>query len=954
MAAEAARLADAAESEPNGGYPEAAASPAGSRAETELPTTEQALAPAEPPSVEPPAALPANAEAEPPAEPTPESVRTESPDSAPVPDSAAPRSHDTGIEYPEPAQPLAIHPPGLSEAAGFFDPAPAGDLANAGLWPSEPQPIAAEPEPNPELGEAFIARDPAEPGDENGADSIAESPPDLPQPEIVGGDIVEEARERRAPPRFLRNYKIQEVIKRRQILLVQVVKEERGSKGAALTTYISLAGRYCVLMPNSPRGGGISRKITSPADRKRLKEVTAEMDLPAGMGLIVRTAGANRPKPEIKRDCEYLMRLWDEIRERTLQSVAPALIYEEANLIKRAIRDVYSRDIDEVLVDGEEGWRAARNFMSILIPSHARKVQLWRDGNQPLFSKFQIDAQLDAMMSPTVQLRSGGYLVINQAEALVAIDVNSGRSTRERNIEETALRTNLEAADEIARQLRLRDLAGLIVIDFIDMESRKHNSMVERRLKEALKLDRARIQVGHISHFGLLEMSRQRLRPSLAETSFILCPHCGGTGHVRSTESAAVHVLREIEEEGARRRASEIIVHLASSIALYLLNHKRARLRAIETRYGLSVTFSADDRLLPPEIRIDRLRPAVPIEARPLVTPDATPLAPLVTEDESDFDPEAEAEAEAEEELAEDEELEPAESAGEEGAGARDEGGPRRRRRRRRRGLRREALEPGPIASAPAEPGSGPPPGEGQHIEGVPEHSEALASAEDEGSASSAEKAASEEGAVEDTLEESGLGENGARGRRRGRRGGRRRRREDVEETLPAIAALDAEQPELPAYIGPTPANPFGFHAYDIFEVIEERELGSQPEPKPPATPTSEAREPVRTPEPPPPEHEPEISVAEPLASSEQGPAPSQEPAGQPVEPAASPEWQEPASAAPEAPAHQPQSAVLAPEEPPTEPEKPPEPLQGPAIEPIIIGADITPGAEKKRGWWRR
>ena len=342
------------------------------------------------------------------------------------------------------------------------------------------------------------------------------------------------------PPRFLRNYKIQEVIHRRQILLVQVVKEERGTKGAALTTYLSLAGRFCVLMPNSPRGGGISRKITSAADRRRLKEIMAELDIPQGMGLIVRTAGANRPKPEIKRDCEYLLRLWDDIREHTLKSVAPALIYEEASLIKRAIRDVYSRDIDEILVDGEDGWqRGARLHAHADAEPRQEGAALARSAASRCSPATRSRRSSTRMLPPTVQLRSGGYLVINQTEALVAIDVNSGRSTRERNIEETALRTNLEAADEVARQLRLRDLAGLIVIDFIDMERSKHNAMVERRLKEALKNDRARIQVGHISHFGLMEMSRQRLRPSLAETSFVTCPHCGGTGHVRSTESAA-------------------------------------------------------------------------------------------------------------------------------------------------------------------------------------------------------------------------------------------------------------------------------------------------------------------------------------------------------------------------------------------------------------------------------
>ncbi len=371
--------------------------------------------------------------------------------------------------------------------------------------------------------------DPAAPDD--GRVRLIESE-DTSAPESVGGDMetAEESPPTRQPSRFMRNYKIQEVIRRRQILLIQVVKEERGTKGAALTTYVSLAGRFCVLMPNSPRGGGISRKITSAADRRRLKEVTAELEIPRGMGLIVRTAGAARPKPEIKRDCEYLLRLWDEIRDHTMQSVAPALIYEEASLIKRAIRDVYSRDVDEILVDGEEGWKAARDFMRMLMPTHVKKVQLWRDGGAPLFARQQVEAQLDAMLVPTVQLRSGGYLVIDQTEALVAIDVNSGRSTRERGIEETALRTNLEAAEEIGRQLRLRDLAGLIVIDFIDMEAKKHNAAVERRMKEALKDDRARIQLGSISHFGLMEMSRQRLRPSVAETSQTACPHAAVPG----------------------------------------------------------------------------------------------------------------------------------------------------------------------------------------------------------------------------------------------------------------------------------------------------------------------------------------------------------------------------------------------------------------------------------------
>ncbi len=368
-------------------------------------------------------------------------------------------------------------------------------------------------------------------------DSRAEDGPEAGESETVetiDGDDLEEDEQQRS--RTLRHYKIQEVIKRRQIMLVQVSKEERGTKGAALTTYLSLAGRYCVLMPNTARGGGVSRKITSISDRRRLKDVLEQLDIPEGMGVIVRTAGAERSKAEIKRDYEYLLRLWNEIRDLTLQSTAPALIYEEGNLIKRSIRDLYTRDIDEVLVEGEEGYRTAKAFMKMLMPSHARRVQPYRDTQIGLLHRFQVESQIDAIHSPVVQLRSGGYVVINQTEALVAIDVNSGRSTRERNIEETAVRTNLEAAEEIARQLRLRDLAGLIVIDFIDMEEHRNQAAVERRLKEALKSDRARIQVGRISPFGLLEMSRQRLRPSLVETSTQPCPHCGGTGFIRSTE----------------------------------------------------------------------------------------------------------------------------------------------------------------------------------------------------------------------------------------------------------------------------------------------------------------------------------------------------------------------------------------------------------------------------------
>jgi ribonuclease E len=487
--------------------------------------------------------------------------------------------------------------------------------------------------------------------------------------ETIGGDELEEAEHQRS--RTIRHYKIQEVIKRRQIMLVQVSKEERGNKGAALTTYLSLAGRYCVLMPNTARGGGVSRKITSVSDRRRLKDILEELDIPEGMGVIVRTAGAERSKAEIKRDYEYLLRLWNEIRDLTLRSTAPALIYEEGSLIKRSIRDLYTRDIDEVLVEGEEGYRTAKAFMKMLMPSHAKRVQPYRDTQIGLLHRFQVESQIDAIHSPIVQLRSGGYVVINQTEALVAIDVNSGRSTRERNIEETAVRTNLEAAEEIARQLRLRDLAGLIVIDFIDMEEHRNQSAVERRLKEALKSDRARIQVGRISPFGLLEMSRQRLRPSLVEASTQPCPHCGGTGSIRSTESTALYVLRSIEEEGMRRRSAEICVYVPTAVALYILNQKRESLVQLEARYGMQVLVARDDALIPPAFRLERLRAYGPAETV------ASPTAPLtqtpILEEEEDEVEEAVAPSDTEHE-------------------DQEERGRGRRRRRRRRHPEEEAV----------------------------------------------------------------------------------------------------------------------------------------------------------------------------------------------------------------------------------------------------------------------
>ena len=403
-----------------------------------------------------------------------------------------------------------------------------------------------------------------------------------------------------------KRYKIQEVIARRQIMLIQVVKEERGNKGAALTTYLSLAGRYCVLMPNTPRGGGVSRKIISPVDRKRLKNVVEGLNLPDGMAAIVRTAGSERTKTEIKRDYEYLIRLWDQIRESTLVSTAPYLVHEEANLIKRSIRDLYTRDIDEILIEGEEGYKLAKSFMKTLMPSHAKRVQRFSSGGVPIFNKFKIETQLDYLYEPTVQLRSGGYIVLNQTEALVAVDVNSGRSTKERNIEETALKTNLEAAEEIARQLRLRDLAGLVVIDFIDMYENKNQHAIERKMRDVVKSDRARIQMSRISQFGLMELSRQRLRPSVMEASTQQCPHCAGSGVQRSIESAALQVLRNLEEEGISQQAAQVTVFVPTEIGFYLLNRKRDVLNEMEERYEFKILLNPDDKLILPEHRIER------------------------------------------------------------------------------------------------------------------------------------------------------------------------------------------------------------------------------------------------------------------------------------------------------------------------------------------------------------
>ena len=437
-------------------------------------------------------------------------------------------------------------------------------------------------------------------GDEEDAADEAEA-------QANGRDEAQE--DKRRAGRLRRQYKIQEVIKRRQIVLVQVSKEERGTKGAALTTYLSLAGRYCVLMPNTGHGGGISRKITNATDRRKLKTIVEGLDIPDGTAVIMRTAGVKRTKTEIKRDYDFLTRTWERIREDTLSSTAPALIYEEADLVKRAIRDIYGRDIDEVLVEGDRAYRSAKDFMKALVPSHARRVQQYKDQAEPLFVAHGIEDQLYDLHTARVELPSGGYLVIDSTEALVAIDVNSGRSTRERNIEETAVKTNLEAADEVARQLRLRDLAGIIVIDFIDMDERRNNSQVERRLKDALSTDRARVQIGRISALGLLEMSRQRLRPSIQESSTVVCPHCNGTGFVRSVESSALQIARAIEQEALNGRHSVLSVYLSTDTALYLLNHKRDLLNRLASDHDVVVLLQRDDSQPPGTWRFESLTP---------------------------------------------------------------------------------------------------------------------------------------------------------------------------------------------------------------------------------------------------------------------------------------------------------------------------------------------------------
>ncbi|WP_374427387.1 Rne/Rng family ribonuclease [Paracoccus sp. (in: a-proteobacteria)] len=699
------------------------------------------------------------------------------------------------------------------------------------------------------LHETAAIECPPEEAIDAGDDHAEDAPEDDGIESVAEEDVTEEIRPPKKPR--ARRYKIQEVIKVRQIMLVQVVKEERGNKGAALTTYLSLAGRYCVLMPNTARGGGISRKITNAADRKKLKEIAGELSVPEGAGLIIRTAGSQRTRTEIRRDYEYLMRLWEQIRELTFKSVAPAPVYEEGDLIKRTIRDIYSKEIDEVLVEGDRGYRTAKDFMKMIMPSHAKNVRHYSD-QMPLFARFQVESYLGGMFNPVVQLKSGGYIVIGVTEALVAIDVNSGRATKEGSIEDTALKTNLEAAEEIARQLRLRDLAGLIVIDFIDMEERKNNAAVEKRFKDKLKTDRARIQVGRISGFGLLEMSRQRLRPGMLESTTQPCPHCHGTGLIRSDDSLALTILRAIEEEGTRKRSREVLVKAPVAVANFLMNQKREHIAGIEARYGMSVRVEADPTLISPDFAIEKFKTAirnVPELASPVVSVDARLMAQIDDEDS--------AEDEADLDVAEDSAAED-EAARAENGDQGDGNGKRRRRRRRRRGGRNgegEAQDEGADAGDEAE----------------------VAEADAEADAAAP--------AADAVTEVAGTGEDEAKPRRRRTR----RRKTDEAEAQPAEAS-DAEaqpaeavvveaaevvdltdlpmaEPAQPDQGTPEVATP-SEAAQTVAGDSAVSETGSDAEPQPEAAPAPQAQPEIRpepTPEPAP-APQPALTTEEPAA----------------------------------------------------------------------------------------
>jgi len=594
-------------------------------------------------------------------------------------------------DVPQVSAPLPEAAPEIvQEAAPENTPEPVSQEMPAETPVSEPAGEAPAAESSPEMSPAENAETSSAeaPGQENAEGQPAPAHEPVQQVEVLGGDDSDDMRRARRTQR--RQYQIQEVIKRRQVMLIQVTKEERGNKGAAVTTYLSLAGRYCVLMPNTMDGGGVSRKISNPNDRRRMKDLISDLEIPDGMSVILRTAGIERSKTEIRRDLDYLLRLWDRIRELTLESMAPALVHEEGNLVKRAIRDLYQREMDAVEVAGDEAYKTAKEFMKMIIPSHARKVRLYKDEAQPLFARYHVEEQIDAIHNPVAQLPSGGSIVINSTEALVAIDVNSGRATRERHIEDTALKTNLEATEEIARQLRLRDLGGLVVIDFIDMEENRHNAAVERKMKEVMKNDRARIQIGRISPFGLLEMSRQRLRPSLIETHFESCPMCRGIGVVRSVEASALSVLRAIEKEGVEGRFGEIIIKAPAEVCFYLLNQKRAMLAGIETRYVMTVKLLPGEGIFRPDFQIERLQRRTP-ESRPQPPVSTTPPVEEIVEDEIVQEDE-ETGIEAESSTAP--ETSPKPKADEEGDN---------RRRRGRRGGRRRGQN-GPRDGEPREP----------------------------------------------------------------------------------------------------------------------------------------------------------------------------------------------------------------------------------------------------------
>jgi ribonuclease E len=722
-------------------------------------------------------------------------------------------------------------------------------------------------------------------------------------PEQLGGSAEDDVPRR--PRTTRRNYKIQEVIKRRQILLVQVVKEERGTKGAALTTYLSLAGRYSVLMPNTGRGGGISRKITSGEDRRRLKEIVQELDVPDGMGIILRTAGAARTKPEIKRDYEYLMRTWDTVRELTLTSSAPALVYEEGSLVRRAIRDLYNKDIDEVLVAGDTAYRDAKDFMKLLTPSHAKSVKPWREA-QPLFARFGVESQLDAMFSSVVTLKSGGYIVINQTEALVAIDINSGRSTREHNIEDTALKTNLEAAEEISRQLRLRDLAGLIVIDFIDMEENRNNRAVEKRLHDCLKNDRARIQLGRISAFGLLEMSRQRIRTGVLESSSVACPTCNGTGMMRAAPSVALQILRALEENLIRSNANHRTVRTRTPIALYVLNNKRRHIAELEARFGVNITIAVDDTLIGQNYyAVDKGEIVTP-ETRALLTAGriegaASGMIAEEIEDDEDLIAEDEAEEAVEGDTS-------AESSGEASGEERGEGGRKRRRRRRRRGRDDRGEDRGEERN-----------GEGQReAGGEPVEDEAGEEGED------APREAGEERPARDNGD-------GSR-RRRGRRGGRRNRGEREFTPRTGEAENAGETDEAAAAPEPVIAE-----AVPVETVAAETVEAEAPKPRRGRKAKAVAEEATAEP------------VAEAVAAEEPAPkTKARAPRGRGKAKAAETETAEaptPVIAAEPAPVAPIAQEVPAAVETPAAP--PPEPVH-------MVLTEADPERPKRGGWWRR